>query len=349
MADVQKHFEEFHDQIRLTGENETLREKRDIILNKLKDKLKKLSEEDEAIVPTFSSLNRGSYAMGTGVVPIDQDYDIDVGLIFNICKDDYPDPVIVKQWVYDALEGHTDEVVIQQPCVTVHYHLGEEPAYHVDLAVYAHDGNLDSLYLARGKPHSIPERRIWDPVDPKGLIALIRDHFDDTGQRKQFRRVVRYLKRWKDVKFSSEGNAAPIGIGITVAAYYWFTPKRTLVDRFANTYRDNDLLALQSFVNVMLQNFTLVACDGEAVERLCVTLPVRPHNDLFEKMTNRQMSDFKEKLESLKQTLDEAQSEVDPVEACEKLQLQLDEFPVPDPSETAQKRARAIVSSSSSA
>lgn len=35
MTDLQKYFIEFHDNIKLTDENEELREKRDIILKKL--------------------------------------------------------------------------------------------------------------------------------------------------------------------------------------------------------------------------------------------------------------------------------------------------------------------------
>jgi hypothetical protein len=182
------------------------------------------------------------------------------------------------------------------------------------------------------------------------LISLIGSHFDDAGDRRQFRRSIRYLKRWKDKRFPSEGNAAPIGIGITVAAYYWFTPERPLLDPFANARQDDDLRALTSFVNAMLQRFTTVDHDGEMAERLRVRLPVRPQNDVFEKMTNHQMSDFAEKLESLQQTLNEAIDEVDPVEACENLQSQFGEdFHVPEASETAQRRRRAIVSSGTSA
>jgi len=352
MTELQKYFEDLHDKIKLEDENEVLREKRDIVLNKLKRRLREIFEEREETPPTFDHFNRGSYAMGTGIVPINSDYDIDVGLLFDVCKDDYPDPVIVKKWVHDALDGHTDEVTIMQPCVRVQYHLEGEPAYHVDLAVYSHDGNIEeSLYLARGKPYSTPERKIWELTDPKGLIEAIKNRFDDPDDRTQFRRVIRCLKRWKDVQFPSDGNAAPIGIGITVAAYYWFEPKRELIDRIKNKYRYDDLNALRSFVCQMLGRFVVMYHEGEQAERLTVNLPVRPYNDLFEKMTNLQMANFKRKLEDLDETLEEVEhQEADPVEACKKLQSQFgDEFPVPETSETAQKKAPAIVSSSASA
>lgn len=353
MAEVQRYFEDFHDKIRLKNldENATLREKRDIVLNKLRERLQKIFEERGKTAPTFTHFDKGSYAMNTGTVPVDCDYDIDEGLLFDIHKDDYPDPVVVKQWVYEALEGHTDNVVIKQPCVTVYYHLEGEPIYHIDLAVYAHEGNIaGNIYLARGKPHAGPERRIWQLDDPIGLIEIIRNRFANPDERKQFRRVIRYLKRWKDIKFPSDGNAAPIGIGITVAAFYWFLPQRMLIDAFQNKYKDDDLRALSLFVNSLLNNFRLIYYNNELAERLAVQLPVQPYNDLFEKMTNLQMSNFKQRLESLRTVLDEAEQEADPAKACEKLQKQFgDDFPVPELSETSRRKSPAIVSSSSSA
>lgn len=353
MAEVQRYFKNFHERIRLKNlaENAILREKRDIVLDKLRERLQKLFEERGETAPTFTHFNKGSYAMNTGVVPIDCDYDIDVGLLFDIHIDDYPDPVVVKQWVYEALDGHTDNVVIKQPCVTVYYHLKGEPIYHIDLAVYARTGNsAGNIYLARGKPHSSQERRVWQLDDPMGLTEIIRNRFDNEDERKQFRRIIRYLKRWKNIQFPLDGNAAPMGIGITVAAYYWFLPQRTLIDAFQNKYKDDDLKALSVFVNSLINNFRLTYNDDEFAERLNVQLPVQPYNDLFEKMTNLQMLNFKQKLKSLRTVLDEATQETDPVKACKKLQKQFgDDFPVPEISETAQQRSPAIVSSSASA
>jgi hypothetical protein len=351
MADIQGQLEDFHNTIKLTDENETLREKREIILDKLSEQLPKLFEDDDEGPPTYTTFNRGSYAMHTGIAPIHGDYDIDIGVIFDICKDDYPDPVVVKQWVYAALKNHTDEVTMKQPCITVQYHLDGEEIYHVDIAVYAHDSySEDNLYLARGKPHSKPENKFWEPAAPKELLNLIRNHFDNPDDRGQFRRVIRYLKRWKDVKFSPDGNAAPIGIGLTIAAYRWLKPKFTWIDMFQNKRRYNDLLATRDLVDAMIQLFSLTLHDEEFVERLEAKLPVRPYNDLFEKMTNKQMKDLQESLVSLNSSLDDALDETDPMEACRQLQTQFgDDLQVPEIDETGQKRNRAIISSSTSA
>ena len=73
MVNIQSEFISFHNKIKLSDENSELREKRNILL----DKLKKNISQDAASYTTF---NQGSYAMGTGIKPDDGDFDIDVGL-----------------------------------------------------------------------------------------------------------------------------------------------------------------------------------------------------------------------------------------------------------------------------
>ena len=100
MPTLQTAFNTFHDKIKLSDidENATLREKRDILLDKLKAKI-----SSEAA--SYTHFNQGSYAMHTGINPEDDDFDIDVGLKFAVDKEDYPDPLVLKKWVRDALEG----------------------------------------------------------------------------------------------------------------------------------------------------------------------------------------------------------------------------------------------------
>lgn len=282
--------------------------------------------------------------------PLDCDFDIDVGLRFEVAKDDYPDPVEVKQWVYDALDGHTKKVEMRRPCVTVFYQSGDEPRYHVDLAVYSSaDANADGkTYLAKGKEGSLPENRLWEEADPDGLVAVLTGKFSGDAWE-QFRRCLRYLKRWKDTKFTSNGNAAPVGIGITLAANNWFSPKSKVVDAFAAKTCPDDLGALLDFVDAMCRRFSQVFRDGEWADRLVVELPVAPYNDVFEKMTNKQMADLEENLQKLSGILNEALKEADPVVACKKLQKAFgQDFPVPEKNETGQKRGKPIIASSHS-
>lgn len=344
MAEVQKQFEAFHEAIKLKrfDENQTLREKRDIILNKLKTRLKELFEEKDETVPTYQVFDQGSYKMGTGIIPVDGDYDIDVGVSFNVSKDDYSDPVEVKKWVFDALNGHTKKVEMRRPCVTVFYQKEGEPVYHVDLAVYSDQScNGDGKkYLARGKLNSSAENKCWEVSEPQKLSDSVRDRHEG-DDKKQFIRVIRYLKRWKDHNFCSSGNCAPVGIGLTIAAYNWFSPNKVLTDIVSSTYKYNDLQATRSVVNGMLGNFG---------DRLRVYLPVEPYSDLFAKMSDNQMATLKEELESLLEALDSAVAEVDPVVASETLKKVFgDDFPVPEKPDTGEKKSRAISTASASA
>ena len=123
MANIQKQFEQYDDNIRLTryNENTTLVERRDAVLQKLRDRFGAMRNEGKGI-PSFQWFNQGSYEMGTGIDPENGDYDIDVGLDFNAVKSQYPDPVALKELVYDALKDHTPlGTSVRRSCVTAKY------------------------------------------------------------------------------------------------------------------------------------------------------------------------------------------------------------------------------------
>lgn len=84
MADLQTQFLGFHSAIRLGTyeENSFLRDKRDLIIEQLKSRLKE--KKDEGYPQYERSFNQGSYALNTGIKPIrDGDYDIDVGVLLD--------------------------------------------------------------------------------------------------------------------------------------------------------------------------------------------------------------------------------------------------------------------------
>lgn len=352
MVNLQKHFEQFNDTIKLKRfeGNQTLREKRDIVRNKLKDRLPQVlaDHNEENIVPRFR--DQGSYEMGTGIKPLSGDYDIDQGVYFDVSAEAYRDPVTLKQRVYEALEGHTQRVEIRRSCVTVFYQREGESLYHVDLAVYS-DGSANAdgkSKLAKGKVGSSEGNTFWEVSSPQKLSETILGKFDDSAERHQFRRIVRYLKRWRDRKFSADGNGKPSGIALTVAVYDLLQP--VITDTFSGTA--DDLTALTNVVRSMINSFsfTISKETGNVVERLVVKLPIEPSGDLFERMTDNQMVTFKEKLESLLKSLESASELSEETEACKELRHQFgDDFPVPEKKEASRLHGRAIVSSSSSA
>lgn len=337
MPAVQKQFENFHSTIKLDedDENAQLRKKRETLLKALKANL-------PVDVPSFDSFNQGSYSMSTGVMPLDGNYDIDVGLIFDCKRDRYTDPVQLKMKVRDALDSNGRTVAIRRPCVTVNYMRDGEPEYHVDLAVYTSrdDGLLD---LAKGKENSSANLRVWETSDPKKLTDLICAAFVDPDDLAQYRRCIRYIKRWRDVQFRNGG--APLSIALTVAAKYWFKP------RFEISGKPTDLLALLDWIKSLLARFedAYSAEDGWH-KRLKVTSPVTPYGDLMERMTGQQMVALNEKLEVLRDALSDAYDEDLPENACKMLNKQFgDDFKIPEKSQTARSVVAPVISTGNSA
>lgn len=337
MPAVQKQFEDFHNAIKLDEDNEnsTLREKRDTLIKALKAKL-------PADVPTFEAFNQGSYSMFTGVVPVDGNYDIDVGLVFDCKQDKYADPVTLKKQVRDALDSNFRTVVIRRPCVTVNYLVDGVPDYHVDLAIYAKRDD-DRLALAKGKENSASEFRVWEVSDPKGLTDIIRTAFTDSEKLAQYRRCIRYLKRWRHVQFRNGG--APLSIALTVAAREWFQPN------FSTAGKPLDLLAMLDWTNAMLSRFESVfTLEDGLYSRLKIQLPVTPYGDLMERMTKGQMENFHERLQALRDALEAAESEDLPEDACKILTKQFgDDFKVPEKPQTAKAVTAPVINTGSSA
>ena len=336
LMSIQSEFIDFHNRIKLDYDVKAeLAEKRDILLGILRNSGK---------LPGFEEYNQGSYGMYLGVEPISgREYDIDVGLRFNADKDDY-EPMDIKNIIADVLKDHTEYgTTVKKPCVTVTYKKDGEAAYHVDLVTYLYEDHTDKdsqLYLARGK-ESMPEEIYWEKSDPVGLVDYINNKVDKGNARDQFRRTIRYIKRWKNRRFNSAGHAEPASIGITLI----------VADNFVESSGD-DLSALLSAVKSIQNLFQTVKYeDGRWLYRIKYPMPYSLNfendTDAFEKMTDIQMTDFKEKLEKLVRDLEAVQNEPDEVEQCRKLQKIFgDDFHVPEAKNVSKAQHNYIPSSS---
>ena len=345
MAYIQTQFLNFDAKIRLArfSENKTLREKRDKVLDKLESNFKNNFSENE-IIPTYKTFDQGSYKMGTGIKPISGDFDIDVGIVIDVLKDQ--DTFTVKEWVRNALDGHTKCVKHFKPCVRVQYQIDDEPIYHVDLAVYVLDssnGN-DKMYLARGTNKDNSE---WEDADPQGLMTLIQDKHSDKD-KEQFKRIIRFLKRWKDNRFSSV-HGKPTGIALTLCAYEWFYPHKNTV-----SLQYNDLKALKDLADSIVNKFDYVWDKDKNNWGYSITLnkPVAPYDNVFSKMSIIQMTNLRDELINLRDKLKNAIDEIDTHEACKIVWEALgkdNDFEVPAKVETAKKTNAPILTSASSA
>lgn len=82
-------------------------------------------------------------------------------------------------------------VNIKEPCVNVVYFENGEEWMHIDLPLYAEcDGKV---YLARGREFA--DNYSWEIADPKGLN---QDLCDKINGNAQLRRIIRYIKKWRN-------------------------------------------------------------------------------------------------------------------------------------------------------
>lgn len=319
MAVLQNEFQTFHNNIKLGtyDENQKLRIKRDLLIDELRESLKDEKVPDTTKKLTFTKYDQGSYAMGTGIKPKDDDYDIDVGVIFDITNEEY-DSNKLKKLIYDKLnKQHNRTVEFNRPCITVKYADG----YHVDLAIYA--SNNDDLHIAWGKEHSI-ENRCWYKSEPKKLTQWVKDVSTETAERDQYKRCVRALKKWKEKQFTSNGNTAPPSIGLTIQARNSFF-----------YCADNDLKSLINIAQNMKNSFTsFYDADSNSIKwTIEVNLPVEPFKDVYYKMTQSQKDNFYNKIKSLLEALEAASNESKDHEASKILQKVFgDDFPLAEDS-----------------
>ena len=229
---------------------------------------------------------------------------------------------------------------MSRSCVTVTYIKEGKPDYHVDLPIYAKSSNTydDIYYLAKGRKGLAEDKRVWQAADPEGINSIINglykgnDTYEDNGseQRKQFRRCVRYLKRWRNHKYVGIHS-----IGLTMAAYHWLEPELEV---------KNDEEVLLSLVKTILNNFDYSG-------RLSINLPITPGGDLLKSVNDDDMVTIKEHFETLRDNLQSAVDEPDAHEASKTLRKSFgDDFPEVAKSDKAKKSNEApYVSTGSSA
>ena len=333
---IQIQFDKFHDKIKLGREDDAYRKARNRDDSIKADVKTAFSEEGYPVVTDFI---QGSLKTHTGVVPISGDYDIDRALVIDD-KDAPENPVTPKKKTLDILEHRGfKNAKIKKPCVTADY---ASDNVHIDFVIYKR--SEDQHYLAVGKKNSDEDNREWAIADPLGLIEWINDdiYYDENEAKDllaQFRRLVRYLKRWRDVQFSTSVAAKVFSIGLTVMV------KQKFVPAFSTEGARKDLTALRLTVKAILDAGYFTEEDTDKY-RVRVILPVQPYRDIFHGSSIDTGTQFRNKLQRLEKQLAEAEALSDERKQCEILNnLFGDDFEVPDPPKGSSKAKRAVYAS----
>ena len=334
---IQTYFDKFHNKIKLGHKDDAYkkaRERDDSIKAKVKTAFK------EAGYPVAEDFIQGSLKTHTGIVPISGDYDIDRALVIDYLSAP-ENPVTPKKKALDVLENRGfKNAKIKKPCVTADY---ASDNVHIDFVIYKKLGNQH--YLAIGKQNSDENNREWSSTDPHGLIAWINDdslYSPDDAQAvlSQFRRLVRYLKRWRDEQFSDIVTAKVYSIGLTVMI------KERLQESFSTEGARQDLQALRKTVGAILDAGYFTE-EQSGRYRVRVNLPVEPWRDIFHGSSLDTGTQMYNKLTRLKEKLAEAEKLSDERKQCEILNnLFGDDFEVPDSSTENPQPKKAVYETS---
>jgi hypothetical protein len=184
--------------------------------NNLADHLKK-ALRDKYGYP-ISTWLQGSYKYGTLIRPVhvNEEYDVDVGVYFEWANagDATPAPAQLRDWVQRELQAYGEKIreisYVVEPAKERCSRAIYEQKFHIDTPVYHIDSTNDSRRLACLSD-------TWENSDPKLIYKWFRDSCDG-AEREQLRRLIRYLKGWAAVAFTSSDSSRPSSILLTVLA-----------------------------------------------------------------------------------------------------------------------------------
>lgn len=138
MYNMSRQFNSFYrtEVVLPASEQNSLREKRKLNIKRLKDGLLEYNEENGTEYKICEDRIQGSMAMATVVQNDQNDYDIDVAIVFEKSNLGNLGPQAARNMVANALKKKTrqfnTEPEVKTSCVRIKYAEG----YHVDFAVY---------------------------------------------------------------------------------------------------------------------------------------------------------------------------------------------------------------------
>jgi hypothetical protein len=322
---LQKQFESFFSEIRIDTETATLKEKREILQDDIEDKFPDiLSDHDiELNKSDIRMIDQGSYKYNTTIKSDVVDRDVAVMIPLDTTKN--ADPREIKKYLKEAITIPQRTVEIKEPCVCASYYKNGQEYLHIDLPLYAK--NNGTVYLARGK--STSDEYSWEEADPDGLNDYLCNAINGNAQ---LRRVICYLKKWKNEKYAnaSSDHQIPPSIGLTLLACTCF---EKTADKQGTDY---DLKALHLVMEKIKSKFDCrYDLNGNVTSAdITCTLPVTPDTNVFQKMHDSSLAymlNFYNRLSTAEENLKKALDSDDEHDAALYVQRVLgDDFEVPD-------------------
>lgn len=333
---LQRQFRKFNSAIYLTTQSDEYKNARDkehSILEAIKEKFK------ENGYPVIDEFRQGSFATDTAIKKLDGDFDVDRAIVIQ--KSNAPEnPVECKKVIHEVLEkrGFKNHK-IKTPCVTADYTTLD---LHIDYAVYQVD-DFDGLQIGLGKEHSKPENKKWEDSESKKFIAWINSDENCTGyqvltneERLQFKRLVRYVKRWRDYKIPEYTKQYIYSIGLVIMIKESFIP---VIDINGT---ENDLQSLIKTIDYILANKSYFTSLGTEEYNVQVIIPFNPKVDVYRKHGKTHGTVFRKNLKIFLDKLIEVSNEDSLSKQCIILQSIFgDDFEVVEESSSDDKSGKS--------
>jgi hypothetical protein len=166
---------------------------------------------------SVSTWLQGSYKYGTLIKPVQvgEEYDVDVGVYFEwepSATELAPTARQLRDWVQAELHAYKRENGDVKEIV-------EPPKERCSRAVYAKRFHIDTptyhLNPRRDKRQLASLAGNWESSDPKAIYKWFKEVVGG-AEREQLRRLIRYLKGWAAVAFTTAPESRPSSIVLTV-------------------------------------------------------------------------------------------------------------------------------------
>lgn len=190
MYDLSKEFKIFYNNhVVLPGDKQQeLRDKKDINIKRLENGLKEYNEENNTDYKIAEKRVQGSMAMHTVVQNDENNYDIDVAIIFDKSNLNGLTPLQARRMVRDALAKKCGQLNVEPECKTNCVRVQYATGYHVDFAVYRRFKDVESSeysYEHAGGSN-------WNSRNPAAITKWFQDEVHEKGT--ELRQVVRFSK-----------------------------------------------------------------------------------------------------------------------------------------------------------
>lgn len=188
MHDLETDFKKFYynEVVLPKKETQNLRKKKILNIDRLKNGLNDYNLEKKTNYKLAENIEQGSVAMSTVTQNEENDYDIDISIVFDSTNLNGLGPIAVKNLVVDALKrrcsGFKTEPEAKTNCVRIVY----SDNYHIDFAIYRRTKNSDGSYSYE---HAGSE---WRTRDPRAINNWFKDEITAHGEK--LRQSVRLSK-----------------------------------------------------------------------------------------------------------------------------------------------------------